>query len=404
MDDLRALRVAAADHTLFAPGDLHNAIDRIGFVQADPIRAPARAQDLILRQRVTGYRAGDLERAYDTLPLVEDMVHVYGFLHRRDRPLLHPRRLARTFAVEDEHPHLRRLVLRHLAAQGPSDARAVEQGLEVRHRRGSMVNAWGGQSSAVGRMLEVLHYRGVLEVARRVRGIRIYALCPVDPALRLSPQRRADGLIALLVRLYAPLPTATLTQLTLMLGERAIARDALRARIPLLLRRGVLRSTRVDGVDYLQPAGDAVEGADLSADRSARTHVEEREPSVHFLAPFDPLVWDRRRFESLWGWPYRFEAYVPPAKRRLGYYALPLLWRTDDDAQVIGWINAKRVAAGTLSIEAGYARRRPTGSVFRRAFEAEVARLQAFLGRDEPVDDRLIGPTFGTGRLEATLE
>ena len=378
MDDLRALRIAAADHTLFAPVDLGSAIDRIGFVQADPIRAPARAQDLILRPRVTGYRAGDLERAYETLPLVEDMIHVYGFLHRRDRPLLHPRRLARTFAVEDAHPHLRRLVLRHLAAHGPSDARAVEQGLEARHRRGSMINAWGGQSSAVGRMLEVLHYRGVLEVVRRVRGIRVYALCPLDPALRLSPQQRADGLIALLVRLYAPLPTATLTQLTLMLGERAIARDALRARIPSLLRRGVLRSTRVDGVDYLQPSGDG--------DRRIGSSPVERPPSVHFLAPFDPLVWDRRRFEVLWGWRYRFEAYVPPAKRQLGYYALPLLWRTEDDAQVVGWVNAQRTAVGALSIEAGFAKRRPPGTVFRRAFDTEVARLHAFLARDEPAD------------------
>lgn len=52
-----------------------------------------------------------------------------------------------------------------------------------------------------------------------------------------------------------------------------------------------------------------------------------RDERVRLLAPFDPLVWDRRRFELLWGWPYRFEAYTPPAKRKLGYYALPLLWR-----------------------------------------------------------------------------
>ena len=53
------------------------------------------------------------------------------------------------------------------------------------------------------------------------------------------------------------------------------------------------------------------------------------------LAPFDPLVWDRRRFELFWGWRYRFEAYTPAAKRTLGYYALPLLWRD----RVIGWAN-----------------------------------------------------------------
>lgn len=53
---------------------------------------------------------------------------------------------------------------------------------------------------------------------------------------------------------------------------------------------------------------------------------EASSPQVNFLAPFDPLVWDRRRFEHLWGWSYRFEAYTPPAKRVRGYYAMPLLW------------------------------------------------------------------------------
>ena len=53
----------------------------------------------------------------------------------------------------------------------------------------------------------------------------------------------------------------------------------------------------------------------------------EPDQEVRLLAPFDPIVWDRRRFELLWSWPYRFEAYTPVAKRRWGYYALPLLWR-----------------------------------------------------------------------------
>ena len=66
---------------------------------------------------------------------------------------------------------------------------------------------------------------------------------------------------------------------------------------------------------------------------------------MRLLAPFDPIVWDRRRFELLWGWTYRFEAYTPAPKRTLGYYALPLLWR---DA-VIGWANAS-VRNGRLAV------------------------------------------------------
>ncbi len=375
--ELRALRRAAADHTLFGPLDLEGALERLGFVQADPIRAPARAQDLILRHRVTGFRAGDLERAYADLPIVEDMIHVYGFLCRQHRRLLHPRRIARRFHVEEEHPHLRRVILAHLAAHGASHPRAIEQALEARHRRASIINAWGGQSSATTRMLEVLHYRGLLQVVRREQGIRIYALVTNDVDLKLTPQQRADGLIDLLVRLYAPLPMATVPQLTLMINERAIARDALRARVPLLIRRGVLRTQRVDGIDYLWPA---------EPDGAVATQPNAATSRVRFLAPFDPLVWDRRRFSLFWQWSYRFEAYVPAAKRRLGYYALPLLWETEDDAQVVGWVNVARADGKRPAIAAGYVKKRPAGVPFRTAFDAEVARLETFLTRGASED------------------
>ena len=77
---------------MFAPTTLQGAIDRLGFVQADPIRSPARAQDLILRHRVRAYRAGDLERHYSSLDVEEDCLYAYGFLSRRVWHLLHPRK------------------------------------------------------------------------------------------------------------------------------------------------------------------------------------------------------------------------------------------------------------------------------------------------------------------------
>ena len=96
---------------------------------------------------------------------------------------------------------------------------------------------------------------------------------------------------------------------------------------------------------------------------------------MRLLAPFDPVVWDRRRFELFWGWAYRFEAYTPALKRKLGYYALPLLWR---DA-VIGWGNVT-MESGTLNAQLGYVSgRAPREAVFKRELAAELARLQAFL-------------------------
>ena len=79
---IAALRRQAVLGSLLPPTTLARAIAAAGFVQADPIRAPARAQDLILRHRVTGYRAGDLERRFARLGLEEDFLYAYGFMPR----------------------------------------------------------------------------------------------------------------------------------------------------------------------------------------------------------------------------------------------------------------------------------------------------------------------------------
>src|SRR5580692_6348979 len=91
MTNLKRLRLHAIGQSLFPQTTLKSAIRRLGFVQADPIRSPARAQDLILRHRVKGYREGDLERGYRKLGLEEDYLYAYGFLPATTWRLLHPR-------------------------------------------------------------------------------------------------------------------------------------------------------------------------------------------------------------------------------------------------------------------------------------------------------------------------
>jgi uncharacterized protein YcaQ len=93
------------------------------------------------------------------------------------------------------------------------------------------------------------------------------------------------------------------------------------------------------------------------------------------LAPFDPVVWDRRRFELLWGWGYRFEAYTPASKRKFGYYALPLLWRD----RVVGWANLS-VVDGVLRAQVGYIDGGPPREPgFSRALGAELDDMREFL-------------------------
>ena len=355
------LRRYAVARSLFAPTSLARALAKLGFVQADPIRAPARAQDLILHQRVKGYRAGELERRYARLPIEEGFFVNYGFLSREAYARMHPR-VVRSSRVEWNAKNRKRAaeLVAFVGERGSVHPREVD----ALFGHGRVKNYWGGMSSATTHLLQAMHYRGLLRIARREDGIRIYAL-HAHPTAEIAAQerdQRLDALVDLAVHTYAPLPGATLSWLINRLRwatpQWSAALEAAKKRA-----RERLAHARIDGVDWYWPA-DEQPG-------SARHRVDDQ---VRLLTPFDPVVWDRRRFELLWGWTYRFEAYTPARKRKLGYYALPLLWRD----QVIGWGNAS-VVDGELHCQLGFARERPREPAFERALQTELERMKAFL-------------------------
>jgi uncharacterized protein len=346
---LRALRRHAIASSLFPETTLRRAINRIGFIQADPIRSPARAQDLILRHRVTGYRAGDLDRNYRALKLEEDYLYAYGFMPVKTWQLLHPRKRRALTRSEQK-------VLDIVANQKHLHPRELEAHLG----KSVEVNAWGGSSKSTTRALERLHYLGLMRIVGRVNGIKIYqrAIITHEP---LEPAERLRQLVLLIAGILQPLPETSLRAALQHLRRAAPDLAGRKSAVGDLLKSGALESAVADGVRYVWPAG-----------RLKRSKPQE---VVRFLAPFDPLVWDRRRFEHFWGWPYRFEAYTPPPKRKLGYYALPLLWR----AEVIGWVNVSG-RGDQLTIIPGYVRGKPPEErPFHEAFAAESDRLRYFL-------------------------
>jgi uncharacterized protein len=248
LDDLRRYAVA---RTLFKPTTLARAFDKLGFVQADPIRAPARAQDLILRHRVAGYRAGDLERRYARLKIDEDAFVNYGFLPRRHLALLHPRTPRRGWDAATEQKAAE--VLAFVRARGPTHPRAVD----AHFAHGRVTNYWGGSSSATTHLLDAMHYRGLLRVQRRDSGTRIYeavdrAVADDSPAARAT---RAAALLDLVVAKYAPLPAASLVYLARLLGHGA-PQLAAETRHALAALRERLASTRIDGVTWFWPADE----------------------------------------------------------------------------------------------------------------------------------------------------
>ena len=360
LDHLRRYAIA---RSLFKPTTLMRAIEKLGFVQADPIRAPARAQDLTLRQRVIGYQAGELERRYPCLALEEDFFVNYVFLPRAHHALMHPRdaRQAWTPTRWKQAQAVREFI----AERGTVHPREVD----AHFAHGKTTNWFGGSSNASTQLLDGMHYRGLLRVAGRASGTRTYALRedsgPVDKA---GIAVRLDALIDVIVDKYAPLPDASLGQLVSYLGRGVPQWDS--ARKPALLRaRQRLQRARVEGIDWCWPVDERAE--------SRRWKPDEK---VRLLTPFDPVVWDRRRFELFWGWAYRFEAYTPAPKRKLGYYALPLLWRE----RVIGWGNLS-VVAGVLQAQLQYVEgEAPHEVAFHEELEAELARMRVFLAL-EPV-------------------
>jgi uncharacterized protein len=326
------------------------------FVQADPIRAPARAQDLILRQRVTGYRVGDLDRHYQALDIDEDMLYAYGFVARRLRPFLYPRPDRRSADGVYRPDDLASKVLAFVRERGVVHPRDVQ--LHFGHER--VTSDWGGVSSATTMELDRLRHFGLLRVADRVGGVRRYEVAepagdPVEPAERLR------ALVSRVARTLAPVSEASLSTAVSYLvrwAGRPYGRPGGRPVIRDLLARGELAAADIEGIRYVWPA-DLVP---IEADPPAR---------VRFLAPFDPVVWDRRRFAHLWDWEYRFEAYTPVAKRVRGYYTLPLLWRD----RVIGWATCD----GDGEVKVGYDGAAPAGRAYATALDAEIARLRRFL-------------------------
>ncbi len=351
------MRRLAVSRSLFAPTTLDRAIDTLGFVQADPIRAPARAQDLILRPRVAGYRAGDLERHYPALGLEEDVFINYGFVTRAVQTLMHPRAGAALLPTAGNKRA--QALMAFIRERGTVHPREVDSHFS----HGTVTNYWGGSSSATTHLLEAMHYKGLLRIARRDNGIRVYAEHRHGPAPLGATARKArvDALVDVLVRQYAPLPAASLSQ---VISRLRYAVPQWRGELPSALQRARQRLTRaeIDGQSWFWPEAE-----------SATPEVEAE--TVHLLAPFDPVVWDRRRFELLWGWPYRFEAYTPISKRKLAYYALPMLWRD----RVVGWGDLS-IKHGALQAVFGYAAGKPPRArTFKRELEAEVERVRLFL-------------------------
>ena len=249
----------------------------LGFLQIDPISTVAPPQQLALWSRLGPYDVAELDHLlWVDRQLVEWCAFIYPveslpYLRARMRR----RRTGRTagermgMAFLRENAAFRRYVLRRLEEHGPLLARELED--RSAQKRGEKHPWWGNRN--VGIMLELLAARGVVAVVGRRGGHRVWDLAE---------------------RWYPPTETVSLLE-----ADRALAEIRARAL----------------GVQY-------VRGAWHAHDDVADGPVPDR---ATLLSPFDRLIHDRNRAESLFDFRYRLEMYVPKARREYGYYVLPLL-------------------------------------------------------------------------------
>jgi len=301
--------------------DLATALAHHGYVQIDPINVCGRMHDLILRNRVAGYREGDLMRhlhgepasplppaartAFEHhLPSQQSILVAFPL---EAWPHLHAANRARTRRTSEWSGRLdarqRRLaerIVAEIAARGPLCSDDIDDDQRDHH-------GWGAGATLAKTTLQKLFFHGRLLIAKRVHQRRYYDL----------PER------------VLPAATLALPEPTARESARWFATLKLRQRRLVALKRAELPAVE----DLVQPV--AVEGcgplyclrADvpllLSAHENPATQIPNPPPLL--VAPLDPLIYDRRLTARLWQFDYTWEVYTPAAKRTRGYYALPIL-------------------------------------------------------------------------------
>jgi len=311
------------------PESVLGVIDRLGSLQFDPLEVPgARNHDLVLHARIAGYRRDWCDRWLYGPPEERRLIELYNkslnILPMAELPYFR-------FAWERWRDHYENGVLREhadlvttvLERIGRDGQLSTDAFRHIDHRIEWWWDATGATSTRAAKaVMEALFVVGRLGIARREGSRRHYdlmeRLVPADLLAqradvheqhrhRLLSRHRGVGLMAVG-------GAGELVNGTGSAAERAEITDALiadGALIPVAVESE--RATRHLLAEELQI---------LKATSDAST----ASPSVSFLAPLDPLLWDRRLVKSLFGFEYTWEVYTPAAKRRFGYYALPILF------------------------------------------------------------------------------
>jgi len=363
-------------------------VNRLGYVQIDSINVLERAHHLILGARLDGYQHRHLAHGLEkSRTLFEHWTHdacaipTRWYSHWKHRFARFDDRVKRNawwqgrFAGKPELT-LRR-VLARVAREGPLRARDFEPA-QPREKGGWW--EWHPEKAA----LEHLWRRGDLAITRRERFEKVYDLAErVHPVHHAAPRPSHGELVEWACReAISRIGIATATEIAHFFNAIPIA-DA-RAWVERETRAGTLVQVTVTPA---RPSDRSVAAVALPNWRTLAGEIVPEE--IRLLAPFDPVIRERARVERLFGFDYRFEAFVPAAKRQYGYYVLPML----QGERLVGRVDLKHDReSGTLTVRGCWWEPKPPSRSSRcatppraasAALDHALARLAVQIGASE---------------------
>jgi uncharacterized protein YcaQ len=305
------------------PESVLTVVERLGMLQFDPLEVPgARNHDLVLHARIDGYRRewcegwlyGPDRRLFEIYNKSLNIIPIGELPHHRVSWDRHLERYEQ--GILREHADVAHNILQRISAEGPLSTAAF-----VDHAHS--VDWWWAPTRVARAVLEALFVIGRVGVSRREGNRRYYDLIErlVPEDLLHRRESAEDGMRHRLLSRYRAAgltwPSATTE---LMVGTGTAAERA--RRTAELVEQGLLSLVEIEGIKGVRYfPSDERELLTATADGSAAA-----DPGVAFIAPLDPLLWDRRLLRQLWSFDYIWEVYVPEPKRRWGYYVLPILF------------------------------------------------------------------------------
>ena len=376
----------------------------LGSIQLDPVDVAGRSHDLVLHARVAAYDPAWCDELYERREIVEAYNKGLSLVSASEFAWFRVRRSNRYQKVLDDNADVAKRVLERIRAEGPLSS------LDFERESGPTKDWFGAPMNAVRAVLDAYARIGVLGIAKREGNHRNYDLperfLPVevlahDPTLheqlrhKMLSRYRAHGLVG---------SSGHGEGIFEFLGPANPD-----PRYPNFPGRNALREELVELGELIPVAVEGVSGKRyvVRDDLELLQSPPESPPSVAFVSPYDALVWDRKLLGSLFDFDYVYELYVPPHKRRWGWYVLPIVFRDRLVGRIEPRIDATEGTVQVLALwwEDGFEPRRAEGFVegmrealraYLRFAKADHVDWPSELGTEK----RLFGPASrkGNGR------